>query len=217
MAEDVIGWLDDLGERRVHLVGHDWGAVISYAAAALAPERFASLTSIAIPHPRGLVRSAALLRVPQQFRKSWYIGLFQLPAVAEHLVSRNDFRLIEKLWSTWSPGWAPPPTELALIKANLARPGVLQATLAYYRALPKTSRAGRQSLALLFQKISVPTLAITGALDGCMDTRLYDRAMHPRDYAGGLSVERIEGAGHFVHQERPEDVNRLLLAWLKRA
>ena len=50
LAEDVVGWIDDLGEDKVHLVGHDWGAVVGYAAAALAPERFHSLTTIAIPH-----------------------------------------------------------------------------------------------------------------------------------------------------------------------
>lgn len=47
MAEDVIGWLDELGAERVHLIGHDWGAVVSYVAAAMAPERFHSLTTIA--------------------------------------------------------------------------------------------------------------------------------------------------------------------------
>ena len=43
MAEDVVAWIDALDADRVHLIGHDWGAVIGYAAAALAPERFHSL------------------------------------------------------------------------------------------------------------------------------------------------------------------------------
>ena len=50
LAQDVIAWLDDLGEDRVYLVGHDWGAAISYVAAALAPERFLSIATIAVPH-----------------------------------------------------------------------------------------------------------------------------------------------------------------------
>ena len=56
MAEDVVGWIDDLGQDRVHLIGHDWGGVIGYAACAMAPERFRSLTTLGIPHP-GRLRS----------------------------------------------------------------------------------------------------------------------------------------------------------------
>jgi pimeloyl-ACP methyl ester carboxylesterase len=64
--------------------------------------------------------------------------------------------------------------------------------------------------------VSVATLALTGGLDGCMDTRLHDLAMKPEDFPAGLRVVRVEGAGHFLHQEMPEEVNGLLLDWLAR-
>lgn len=65
MAEDVVGWIDDLDQERVHLVGHDWGAVIGYAAAALAPKRLHSLTTLAIPHP-GRLREDGIRKLPSQ-------------------------------------------------------------------------------------------------------------------------------------------------------
>jgi pimeloyl-ACP methyl ester carboxylesterase len=214
MAEDVVGWIDDLGADRVHLVGHDWGAVIGYAAAALAPGRLHSLTTIAIPHP-GRLQDGAIQKVPSQLRNSWYMMFFQLRGIADHVVERNDWALIEKLWRDWSPGWSPPPEELAAVKRTLALPGVKQAALGYYRAMfGFRAEAAKETRRLLDSRIEVRTLALTGALDGCVDTRLHNLAMHADDFPNGMRVERIENAGHFVHQERPEQVNKLLVDWL---
>ncbi len=216
MAEDVVGWIDDLGEERVHLVGHDWGAVIGYAAAALAPERLHTLTTLAIPHPGRLQQ--AVRQVPSQLRNSWYMMFFQLRGLADYVVERNDWALIERLWRDWSPGWSPPPEELAAVKQTLAQPGVKKAALGYYRAMfALRGEATRQTTRLLESKIDVPTLALTGALDGCMDTRLHDLSVHPDDFPRGVRVERVHDAGHFLHQEKPQTVNALLLEWLRSA
>jgi pimeloyl-ACP methyl ester carboxylesterase len=216
MAEDVVGWLDDLGEKRVHLVGHDWGAVIGYAACALAPERFRSLATLAIPHP-GRLFSEGIRKVPRQLRNSWYMFFFQLRGLADLAVEARDWALIEKFWRDWSPGWALPADEMAAVKRTLTQPGVKRAALGYYRAafgLP--SRAARETQKLAESKIPLPTLALTGARDGCMDTRLHDVLMVEEDFPAGVEVVRLEHAGHFLHQEKPEEINRLLLGWLER-
>jgi pimeloyl-ACP methyl ester carboxylesterase len=216
MAEDVAGWLDDLGEQRVHLVGHDWGAVIGYAACALAPERFASLTTLAIPNPRRLF-SEGIRRYPGQLRKSWYMFFFQLRGLADFALEARDWALIEKLWRAWSPDWQLPADEMRAVKHTLAQPGVKRAALAYYRsAFGGLSEAAKETQRLADSKIRVPTLAVTGARDGCMDTRLHDVVMVDEDFPAGVEVVRLENAGHFLHQERPEEFNRLLLGWLER-
>ena len=216
MAEDVVGWIDALGQERVHLVGHDWGAVIGYAAAALAPERLITLTTLAIPHP-GRLRSDGIRKLPSQIRTSWYMLFFQLRGIADRAVEARDWALIEKLWRDWSPGWALPADELAAVKRTLAQPGVKRAALAYYRAMfDLRSPAAKQTAQLFDAKIQVPTLALTGALDGCMDTRLHDLALDASDFPAGLQMTRLEDAGHFLHQEKPDEVNRLLLDWLAR-
>ncbi len=63
-------------------------------------------------------------------------------------------------------------------------------------------------------KIMVPTLTIAGIEDGCYDHRVFDYCMLPEDFPVGLKVEKIEGAGHFPHQEKPEILNPLLIDWL---
>ncbi len=216
MAEDVIGWIDDLGATRVHLIGHDWGAVIAYAAASLAPQRFDSLCTLAIAHP-GRLRSEGVRKVPSQLRKSWYMFFLQLRGLAEYALEADDWRFIERLWRAWSPGWDFPPAELAHVKRTLAQPGVKKAAIAYYRAMFNPfGRAARRTEELLTAPIHVRTLAATGALDGCMDTRLHDVAMSPRDFPGGLEVVRYPDAGHFLHQEVPDAFNATLIDWLRR-
>lgn len=213
LADDVLAWLDELGAARVHLVGHDWGAALGYVVAARAPERLASLTTLAVPLFRRM--PAGLARLPVQLRNSWYMGYFQLRGRAERRVRDADFAFLERLWRDWSPGFTPPAHEVDALKATFRAPGVVEAALGYYRAaFDLASAAGRRSLALLASQIDVPTLALTGETDGCMDTRLWDRVMRAEDFPAGLRVVRVAGAGHFLHQEKPGEVNGLVLDWL---
>ncbi|HEY8379992.1 MAG TPA: alpha/beta hydrolase [Nannocystis sp.] len=215
IVEDVLGFIEYLGCLRVHLVGHDWGAVIGYQVAARAPERLASLTTLAVPHPRGLWPQGLRL-LPGQLRNSWYMLFFQLRGLSEAALRRDDFALVDRLWRDWSPGFTPPPEEVRLLKRTLRQPGVVHAALSYYRALMQPlGRAATASRALMRAPVPVPTLALTGARDGCLDTRLHD-LMRPQDFPGGLKVQRIAEAGHFLHQERPEEVNAAIVDWLRR-
>ena len=175
-----------------------------------------STKSLEAPHPHGL-RQSGLRRLPSQLLKSWYMLFFQVRGVADWVVEARDFAFIERLWRDWSPGWEIPADALASVKRTFAQPGVKRAALAYYRALPDwRSESARRTLELTEKKTRVRTLAFTGAKDGCMDTRLYDLAMHEDAFPAGLRIARIDDAGHFLHQEKPAETNRILLDWLAR-
>jgi pimeloyl-ACP methyl ester carboxylesterase len=212
LAEDLLGWMDDLGVRKAHLIGHDWGAVIGYAATALAPERFHSLATLAVPYTRDVI--ASFFTNKEQLRNSWYSFFFQLRGVADVAVRWNDFQFIEKLWADWSPTWQWPVEEMESLKRTFRKPGVARAALGYYRDFYKFwSPTNWRTQKLLNQPVGVPTLALTGETDGCIDTRLFD-LMKPTSFQKGLRIERVRGAGHFLHQEKPAEVNRLLVEWL---
>ncbi|MDQ3234727.1 MAG: alpha/beta fold hydrolase, partial [Pseudobdellovibrionaceae bacterium] len=217
LAHDVLAFIEQTGHPRVHLVGHDWGAVVSYLVASMAPEKLLSLTTIAIPSPGRLVRDAWRVQ-PNQILNSWYIIFFQLPGVAELALEYRDWAFMEWLWRRWSPDFRLPPDEMRALKFTFQQTGVKKAALGYYRAL-FSFRSWQDTLATvkhLNGKTQVPTLAFTGAHDRCMDTRLHDKLMHSNDFPAGLKVTRIEKAGHFLHQECPELVNSGLLEHLAR-
>lgn len=213
MAEDVIAWIDQLGGEPVHLVGHDWGANIASATAALAPAKLASLTMIAVPHP---VRfGEAFATNPEQQARSGYIMEFQTPGFEDRIVA-DDCAYLETLWHRWSPGWTIPAVTLVAMKATFAQPGVGRAALEFYRqAFDTSSPAALQSHALFAKPIDVPTLGICGEDDGCIAADIFETAMRDEDFSAGVQVERIIGAGHFTHAEAPDAVNSLLLDWFE--
>jgi len=215
LGRDVIAWMDGLGEEKAHLIGHDWGAGITYVAGALAPERFDSLTTIAVPHAARLPEG--MREVPSQLKNSWYMMFFQLRGIAEIVVERNDWALVKKLWKDWSPSFDLPEEEWANLRETFEAPGVKRAMLSYYRqnVSPGIMLGFKKTEATSLTTVPVRTLAITGEEDGCMDTQLYDHVFLKEDFPNGFRVERIQGAGHFTHQEKPEEINRLILDWLK--
>ena len=132
IATDILAVIDSLDTGPVHLIGHDWGAAVAYVAAAAAPERFRSLTVMAVPHAGRFARDG--LRIPRQLRLSWYMGFFNIPWLSDWVVSRHDYRFIRWLWRDWSPSWQPEPGVLEGVISTLSQPGVRSAALGYYRA-----------------------------------------------------------------------------------
>ncbi len=211
-GQDVLGIIDGLGYTDAILLGHDWGVTAVTAAAVFEPAKVSRLITSAVVYGPGFVQ--ALLSDWEQQKRSWYMFYFQLQ-LAEIAVPLNDFAFIEQLWKDWSPGWKFPTDSLAAVKQTLAKPGVLQAALDYYRCALNPERSSPDLAALqarLGEPINVPTLHIHGELDGCIGAHL--TAGMESLFPAGLQTEIIAGAGHFVHQEKPEEFNRLVLEFI---
>ena len=211
IASDIYAVIDQLDQGPVHLVGHDWGAAIAYNAAAAAPHHFKSLTTMAVPHAGRFARDG--LRIPRQLKLSWYMGFFNLPWVSDWVVRRRDYAFIRNLWRKWSPAWSPAPDVIESVIDTLSQPGVLSATLGYYRAALSLS-ALSASADDAHYPVPVPTLALTGERDGCIASDVFERLTVASDYPEGMRFHRIAEAGHFLHQEQPKAVNSLLIDWL---
>lgn len=211
MADDVIGWLDDLELDRAHLVGHDWGAVITYVVAARYPDRVTTATTLAIP-PVGRIPEA-VRRVPRQLARSWYMTFFQLPWLAERSLRAGDWWLLRQLWRSWSPGHEMADADWEELRHRFEQAGVDSGTLGYYRqnATPPVLLGLRSTPAMSLTEIPVPTLIIHGTNDGCMDRRLFDNCVRSHDFPAGVRRLEVADAGHFVHLEKPDAVNRAIL------
>ena len=214
LAGDIVSFISELGEDRAHLVGHDWGAAIAYTVGGVAPGKLRSLVTIALPHPGRFI--SEMIRHPRQLKLSWYIMFFQLRGIADYFVRRNDYQFIRKLWRDWSPAWVAPDDMLNRVIDGLKQPGVMHAALEYYRtALTPGAFTARARAASRFQ-VKVPTLAISGAQDGCIDSGIFEKMMHAEDFPNGLEFHRINDVGHFPHQEQPDAVNELILSWVRQ-
>lgn len=207
LADDVSALVRALGAERAHLVGHDWGGVIAWAAATLRPEVVDRLAILNAPHPAAFLR--VLEEVPTQWLRSWYVALFQPPGLAEWLLTRRHaLPVAEMLRRSAREPAAFSTDDLAAYRRAALRPGALAAALAYYRTLRSTSP---DEVRTRFGTIGAPTLLIWGLLDLALSPALTEGL---GAWVPDLRVERIAEASHWVQHEQPERVNRLLLAHL---
>ena len=213
------------GDGDAVLIGHDWGAEAAYGAAAYAPDRWRRLVTLAVP-PQAL--DPVLFTDYEQLKRFFYLFMFQDPlGFAEAMVARAGMSFLDKLWLDWSPGYQP-GDHLAQIKECLREPANLAAAIGYYRAagVPKApgatagaagaagaaaSRYAAEQQAAGLQAPQ-PTLYLHGAADGCIGVELARGA--ERLLAPSSRMVVIEDAGHFLHLEKPAEVNEHILAWV---
>ena len=208
LAGDIAGLIAELGYDSAHVVGHDWGGSIAWALAERRPELVRSLSILNSPHP---VASAEARKVPEQQRKSWYMLLFQFAGIAEAWLSADDFANLRAfVFDTAAPGTFTAEDREHYVAA-LRRDGALTAALNYYRANIPPASWLRPPPDL--PPIEVPTLIIWAEADVNMSEVLLQRSM--TKVAGPLRVERLPGVSHWVQQEAPGEVNRVLGDFLR--
>lgn len=199
------------GDERAVIVGHDWGAMTTYAAVGWEPDRWRRAVCMAVP-PAGAMFGG--FTSYDQLRRSWYMFFFQSP-LAEGVVAADDLAFIDRLWADWSPGYDA-RADLPAVKAALGQPDNLAAALGYYRAMlgaGRTDPALNEAQAGWMTPSPVPTLYLHGADDACLAVDLVDDAAAHLPTPGSR-VEIVERAGHFLHVERPAEVATLVTAFL---
>ena len=197
LAADVLAVMSDAGVERAHIVGHDWGAAVAWGLAGLVSDRVDRLVVLAVGHPATFRAGPGF----EQHQKSWYMLLFQFTGVAEEWLSANG-------WANFR-AWSRHPDADAVI-AELEANGSLTPALNYYRAnLPPEVwlSAGRP-----LPPIQAPTMGLWSSGDFALTERqMTDSA---QNVAGTWRYERLEGPGHWMQLEAPDDVNRLLIDFL---
>ncbi len=195
LAGDVLAILADLKISRAHLVGHDWGAALAWALASFAPGCVDHLAVLSVGHP------ATFRRTPRQREKSWYMLLFQFPGVAERWLSGDD-------WANFR-AWAGHPDAAGVI-ADLEANGSLTPGLNWYRAnVPPESWVTPPSS---LPPVQASTMGVWSTGDPALtETQMTDSA---QNVAGPWRYERLDGPGHWMQLDAPDDVNALLLDFL---
>jgi pimeloyl-ACP methyl ester carboxylesterase len=197
LAGDVMAVLAELEIPQAHLVGHDWGAALAWVIASLAPGSVDHLVALSVGNP------VTFARTLKQREKSWYMLLFQFPGIAERWLSEDN-------WANFR-AWARHPDTDQVI-AELEANGSLTPALNWYRAnVPPESWV---SPPLQLPPVQAPTMGIWSTGDVALtEVQMTDSA---ENITGPWRYERLDGPGHWMQLEAPEQVNALLLDFLPR-
>jgi len=198
MVGRLKGLLDALGIGRTALVGHDWGGILSYPFALRYPEMVDRLF---------IINAAFHRRPPLAPLHRYYFHLPLLPELHARLSGDSLIRGIIRWWAANQAAF--PPEVIAVYQEAFRRPGAHAATLRYYRASSVSGMWRRRRYR--GPQIAAPLLAVWGERDPVLPLRA---AAQLKEDLPATRVVRVPGAGHFPHEEQPEQVTRLLLAFL---
>jgi pimeloyl-ACP methyl ester carboxylesterase len=191
-----------LGHARFHLVGHDWGGQIAWMIAARAPERLHSLAVLSRPHPAAFVR--ALREDPQQAARSGHHkSLLAEGRPAE--LRESSMAIFRAMFDRQKV----PQRDALAYCGTLQPPGALEAAIEWYRASAMRMRQPD------FPTIRVPTTYLWGNEDSSVGP-MAARGTAQHVDAPYRFVE-IPGAGHFLTDQAPEQVNAVLAEHLGAA
>jgi pimeloyl-ACP methyl ester carboxylesterase len=208
LAGDVAGLIRHAGAQRATVVGHDWGGLLAWHLPHYEPEVADALVILNAPHPAAYRRE---LRTPGQLLRSWYVFFFQIPWLPERLLHADHCAFLDRALrhGPVHPG-AFTDDDIARYREALARPGALKAAIHYYRALFQDRLLGR---ARFPRRIEAPTLLIWGDRDRFLVPRLTEGL---EAWVPNLRVEHLPDASHWVQNDCPERVNRLLIDFLRQ-
>jgi epoxide hydrolase 4 len=222
LVRDIIELIHSFGKKKAIIVGHDWGAIIGWSIAMIAPSVIEKLIIMNAPHPALYQKNA--FRNLSQMQKSWYIFFFLMQKVPEKVLSSNNFELLKHMFessikrkdkftqddmknyiSSWCKG-----------KGERGEDGYsngIAGGINYYRANLNTEFWENLGESIPFPKIKSPTLMIWGEDDMFFGKELAENT--GEFIEAPFSMELISNCGHWVQQEAPDEVNQIMSEFLK--
>jgi pimeloyl-ACP methyl ester carboxylesterase len=191
LVGDALALVDHLGEDSVHVVGHDWGAIVAWHLAASNATRLASLVAVSTPHPGAFAQ--ALPRSTQALRSLYALG-FQLPVLPERtlLAGRGALMRAGLRASGLSQAWADRYT------SSMLEPGRLTAALNWYRAAGRASISGYPAPS----DVTVPTTFVWGTRDVSLSPAA--AKLNARHVTAPYESVELDGCTHWVPEMHVE-------------
>lgn len=236
LSADLIGLIDEVGAERAVFVGHDWGAPVVWASAQLHPDRVAAVVGMSVPPlPRAQIPPTQAFRA--KFGDNFFYMLyFQEPGIADAELGADPARTMRRMMGGLrldgdqaaalrmfrpgpegfierlpEPGGLPDwlnADELDHYIAEFTRTG-FTGGLNWYRNLDRNWEIMAEPVSAT---ITVPALFVGGSADPVLTFTARDRAADV--VTGPYREVMISGAGHWLQQERPDEVNQVLLDFL---
>lgn len=184
LVDDVAALIGEIGQP-VHLVAHDWGAVVAWSLAGRYPEKIRSLTVGSVGHPAAYMRSWLNF---DQLRKSWYMAVFQIPVLPERALSKPDGRAEDLLGMS--------PDAFDRFRREYIGDGATRGGLNWYRSLPLVTPSD-------LKKVSVPTTLVWSDEDvACGEAQAKRTASY---VTGPYELVTLRGISHWIPEEAPAE------------
>jgi epoxide hydrolase 4 len=204
LTKDVLGLIDALNYEKVNLVGHDWGAFVSWMLAIKHPERLHRLGIINVPHP--VVVRRFLLRDFEQMRRSLYALFLQLPWLPEMIMRVGNWRVAASGMQRSNKNNAFTDEDIEKYKEAWSQPGAMTAMLNWYRAALRYPPQITDDM-----RVRVRTLMLWGVNDFALTYRM---ARPSIDYCDEGNLIFFPDATHWVQREEADEINRRLLEFV---
>jgi pimeloyl-ACP methyl ester carboxylesterase len=239
LVEDNIAAVHALGEESAVVIGHDWGATIAATSALLRPDVFRAVGLLSVPYtpPGGPRPSDVFARLGGD--EEFYVSYFQEPGRAEAEIEPDVRGWLAGFYAALSADTMPAPgtpdphfvssggtlrdrfpigrlptwlddSDLDVYAGEFERTGVTGA-LNRYRNM---DRDWEDLAAFHGAPITQPSLFVGGSMDASTTWLADAIKAYPTTLPGLVSSHVVDGCGHWIQQERPAEINRLLTDWL---
>ncbi len=195
LVDDVLGIADQLDWERFDLVGHDWGSAVAWSTAAAHPRRVRTLTAVSIPHLDAF--AAALREDHEQQERSAYMRDLRSSGAEKRLLA-DDADKLRRIYERKIPD-----SHVEDYVQRLSEPGALAGALNWYRANRRIGDIG---------PVPAPTLYVWSTEDVAVgSTAALDTENH---VTGPYRFEMFEDVSHWIPEQAPEELSRVLLEHL---
>lgn len=205
LVADVVAIAKTMAMPTFDLVGHDWGGMVAWVVAATHAELVRSLAVVSTPHP-GALAAALTAGDEDQVQRSSYVEVFRRPAEPERLLLGENGQA-DGLRTMFSATGLVEERAGEYVSA-MQEPGAMTAALNWYRAMDPAEVAG-------LAPVVVPTLYVWSTGDAALGRRAAETTAEW--VAGRYQFHVLDGVSHWVPEEAPDELGRLLLAHLASA
>jgi pimeloyl-ACP methyl ester carboxylesterase len=216
LAGDTAGLIRALGHSSATLVGHADGGLVCWATSVLHPRLVRAIALVSSPHPAAL-RRAALTRRDQSRALLPSLLSYQLPMWPERLLTRHGADELETIVRSRTVGkWLASEDfseSISYLRQAIQIPGAAHCALEYQRwAVRSQFRSeGHRFMRSMNRQLGIPLLHMRGDADPYV---LADPVRKTLRYAPHGRFVSLAGAGHFGHEEAPDEVNDHLTRFL---
>lgn len=235
LVGDITGLMDALAIDQAIVVGHDWGAMLAWQMALLAPERMSGLIALNIPHiPRPPINPITYMRF--KLGKDFYIVNFQDSDESDRKFAEDPGKFINTMMRRHQSNERPtgkknrkrkplsllaeleratPRGETLLndqelrVYADAFAAGGFTGPINWYRNWKHNWKTTKK----VSQFVNVPALFVGAENDRIISKKQID-GMRP--LVANLEIQTIEDCGHWTQQEKPEELNSIIVDWLNR-